>query len=80
MVKGVRNRHLTVLETCFGKVPNVIIATLELPEGSISREGFLRTKGRINQEEQEGSPMATRETCSRKQPKEEMEGGEAGEA
>lgn len=79
-MKGVRNRHLTVLDTCFGKVPTTITATLELPESSISRQGLLRTKGHINQEKQEGKPSATRERCSRKWPTEEKERGEAGEA
>lgn len=79
-MKEVRNKHLAVLETCFGEAPNVVTATVEPPEGSISREGLLGTKDHINQEKQEGSPMATRERCSRKQPTEEKKRGEAGEA
>lgn len=79
-MRGVRNKHLTVLETRFEKAPNVVTATVEPPEGSISREGLLGTKDHINQEKQEGSPMATRERCSRKQPTEKKKREEAGEA
>lgn len=78
-MRGIRNKHLTVLETCLEKVPNLVTATAEPPEGSISREELLGTKDHINQEKQEGSPMATRGRCSRKQPTEEKKREEAGE-